>query len=72
MPKRSPEANARDVEKFKKLATKYLTCKEIAKEFGISPGCLGVKIFKLMGVYPSVYIARLKHGKTAHSLARRR
>ena len=56
-----------DIAKFKELALKGLTCKEIAKEFGIHSHQFGLKIKKLIGIYPSQYIAWNKNGKTQNN-----
>ena len=52
------------VEKFKSLAEEGLNCKQIAESIGYHPNNFGLKIKKILGVYPSIYIARLKRGKT--------
>ncbi len=49
---------------FKKLASHGLNCKEIAFLMGIQQKAFGYKVKKILGVYPSVYIARMKNGKT--------
>ena len=50
-----------DVEEFKKLAASGLNCKQIAEKFGYHPNSFGLKMKKILGIYPSVYIARLKN-----------
>jgi hypothetical protein len=51
-------------ETFKKLAAKGLNCKEIARKMGYHPHTFGFRMKEALGVYPSVYIARMKNGKT--------
>lgn len=47
-----------EVERFKELAATGLNCKQIAKEMGFNQNYFGLKMKKLLGVYPSVYIAK--------------
>lgn len=51
-------------EKFKEFALSGFNCKQIAKKFGYHPGTFGFKMKEILGIYPSIYIARLKNGKT--------
>ncbi len=53
-----------DPDKFKSLANQGLNCKEIAKEMGYHQNTFGFRMKEVLGVYPSVYIARMKNGKT--------
>ncbi len=46
--------------KFEELAPQGLNCKQIAKEMGYHPTCFGKRMKKVLGIYPSVYIARKK------------
>jgi hypothetical protein len=48
------------VDDFKKLASEGLNCKQIAKRCGYSYIYYIGKIKKLLGMYPSIYIAGLK------------
>lgn len=52
----------KEIEDFKFLASQGFNCKEIAQKMGYSTNWFGFKIKKLIGLYPSIYIARLKHG----------
>ena len=54
----------KDTQVFKEFANQGLNCKQIAEKMGINTKAFGYKMFNLLGVYPSVYIARLKRGKT--------
>jgi hypothetical protein len=53
-----------DIKTFKSLASKGLSCKDIAKKMGYHPNTFGLKMKEKLGVYPSVYIAGMKYGKT--------
>ena len=57
-------ARSLDVKKFESLAKEGLFCKDIARKMGYHPRTFGAKMKEVLGVYPSVYIARLKNGKT--------
>ena len=59
-----PIGRSLNPEKFKKLAAKGLNCKQIAKEMGWHYHTFGLKMKNVLGIYPSVYIARMKNGKT--------
>jgi DNA-binding CsgD family transcriptional regulator len=48
---------------FVELASHGLNCKEIANIMGISTKAFGAKMCRILGVYPSIYIARMKNGK---------
>jgi YesN/AraC family two-component response regulator len=58
-----------DLQEFHNLASKGLSCKDIAKHFNISTQHFGIKMKKLLGVYPSIYIARLKNGPSKNYLS---
>ena len=47
---------------FDELVEKGLNCKEISKEMGLHSHTFGAKFKAQFGVYPSVYIAKLKKG----------
>jgi len=49
---------------FEELAKKGLNCKQIAKEMGYHSHRFGLKMKNVLGIYPSVHIARMKNGKT--------
>ncbi len=51
------------INKFRKLVMKGLNCKQIAAEMGYRPGTFGYKMKEVLGVYPSIFIARMKNGK---------
>ncbi len=51
------------IREFKKMASQGMTRTEIAKKMGYSDQHFGLKMKKLLGIYPSVYIARLKYGQ---------
>jgi YesN/AraC family two-component response regulator len=53
-----------DPEVFKKLVAKGLNCKQIAKKMGYNETYFGLAMKNVLGMYPSVYIARFKNGKT--------
>jgi len=48
------------IEKFEKFALQGLNCKQIAKKFGYHQNSFGYIMKDILGVYPSVYIARMK------------
>lgn len=48
-----------DLDKFYKLAEEGLSCKVIAMRLGVCPKSFGISIKKLIGIYPSVYLAKL-------------
>ena len=52
------------MERFIEIASHGFNCREIAGLMGINPKDFGWKMKKILGVYPSVYIARMKNGKT--------
>lgn len=49
-----------DLNTFNKFVYQGLNCKQIAKKLGIHPHTFGLKMKQLLGIYPSIYIARLK------------
>lgn len=59
-------------ERFKELAAKGLNCKQIAKEMGCKPYCFGLKMKEILGTYPSIYIWRMKNGKTKNCFLKSR
>ncbi len=59
-----PVQRSTDIKTFKKFVIKGLNCKQIAKEMGYAPQNFGLKMKGVLGIYPSVYIARMKNGKT--------
>lgn len=53
-----------DKEIFDRWVKKGASCKEIAGRMGWSEQCFGIKMKSVLGIYPSVYIARMmKNGK---------
>jgi len=54
-----------DIYEFVYLAGKGLNCKQIAKIMGICPKRFGFKIKDIIGIYPSVFIYKVKNGKTS-------
>lgn len=53
-----------DPEIFKNLALLGLNCKQIAEKMGWHNHSFGIKMKEILGIYPSVYISRMKNGKT--------
>jgi len=53
-----------DIDEFKKLALQGLNCKQIMEHLNMPKYNFAFKFKKKFGVYPSVYIHRMKHGKT--------
>lgn len=53
-----------DVSIFHNYALQGLNCKQIAKKMGYHSHSFGFLMKNILGIYPSVYIARLKNGKT--------
>lgn len=49
-----------DIEEFKTYALKGLNCKQIAEKFGCPQKSFGFIMKEILGIYPSVYISRLK------------
>lgn len=48
------------IQKFHEFACEGLNCKQIAERFQSRSHSFGLKMKQILGVYPSVYIARLK------------
>lgn len=59
-----PSVRSLDIKVFKKLASQGFNCKEIAEKMGWHQNSFGMKMKEVLGIYPSIYIARLKNGKT--------
>ena len=58
-----------DIEKFKNLAkNSNYNVKQIAKLLGYDPKIFGAAIKNLIGEYPSVYIHKVRNGKTSNSI----
>jgi YesN/AraC family two-component response regulator len=58
------EEKASMVSRFMQLAAQGFNCKQIAEKMGSRNHNFGKKMKKLLGMYPCVYIARMKNGKT--------
>jgi YesN/AraC family two-component response regulator len=52
------------LKQFKDLASQGLNRTEIREKMGYSNNYFGLKMKALLGEYPSIYIEKLKHGKT--------
>lgn len=57
-----PISRSLDKSLFHQLALQGLNVKQISKKMGYSPKSFGYLMKEVLGVYPSVYIARLKNG----------
>ena len=53
-----------DIEEFKMYVKEGYNCQQIANKMGWHSHTFGFKMKEVLGVYPSVYIARMKNGKT--------
>ncbi len=53
-----------DPKLFTRLVSQGLNCKQIAHKMGWHVNSFGIKMKKVLGIYPSVFIARFKNGKT--------
>lgn len=54
-----------DKDVFKCLARQGMNCKQIARHMGWHSHTFGLRMKEVLGIYPSVYIARMKkNGKT--------
>ena len=49
---------------FIRLALQGLNCKQIASRMGYHSHSFGYLMKEILGMYPSMYIARLKNGQT--------
>lgn len=49
-----------DIETFKKLVSEGYNCQEIANKMGWHSHTFGYKMKEVLGMYPSVYIKRMK------------
>lgn len=50
--------------RFVELASYGLNCKQISEIMEINPKRFGLLMHEILGVYPSVYIARMKNAQT--------
>jgi len=67
-PKKSEmQKKSLDLEVFKKLVSLGFNCKQIAEKMGWHNHSFGIKMKDILGIYPSVYISRIKNGKTENS-----
>ena len=58
------ETRSLNITTFKQLVDQGYNCKEIAHKMGWHSHTFGLKMKKILGIYPSVYIARSKNDKT--------
>ncbi len=53
-----------DIDTFKELVSQGYNCQQIANKMGWHSHTFGYKMKEKLGIYPSIYIARMKNGQT--------